>query len=1162
MNRLKQSIDVLLVATCILSAFVLYGCGAQSLGPQEPLLPTIEGSSKFSARFQLEEEPQFFYDLFGKELLEGNEVYNYREQKEFDQNGELFVGWTGQLDSERFSAQLDRTVLTEDSYRGRYTEFAIGDHLRFKPSTLFPNRYILYKTEFDGLRWDISFAQERHLFTLINSRISNPVQLTDAAANLAPTLGRRNGLNEDAGVRHIENARLVGFRAQGLLGDIFRVGFTYVNLHKEHPERVENPLMGTVANTPPESISVIFRDDSPEDNHDPQILRADYEQFAAFTGEDSQKDRIQGGVGAAFKEMTVTIVTQELEDVEPLTAEEEEEGIQPPEPQALPAETITETISVNDIIAMPLGGLPSVVIDTDPAWRIVEGFNKMKIVIVFVDSEGASPSPEVQQLISEGAIEIDADPRTVQSVTFDMVVAGDYNIAVIGNSPANRAESDPDIQEWIKTEDGHIQMPYRDVIQAPGNYGQSSDYTSNRATLQHKPGSWTGEGRPRKVRYRYGAARAALLYGLDLEGTIGNVFVRAHYSINGKYKQYPTIPKGQIGFSRLKTTIEGEDGEEETGISIDPATGLPLDSNGIPTYSETEGQRFEAMLGGDGADETAALNADDETMGRETAWFVQLKSRFGKLYLEGVYYHIDPGYTTTYLNFGSNTNRDQEYSLERTPASQAEQDPWDELNYALIEDDDDDDDWPDDDDFDGVLPRADDRDQNGVLDFQEDFLIFDADPPVFTDLVDLNNNGTIDSLEDDFEPQYEYGIDREGYHVFAEYDLLDNLSLKVGWLNENEISSRRKNDSKYLHVSYQRDIPDFGTVLFQNRFVRVNDDIPDYTITLRVGELEPVQISDELDFYNARVNTTTLQFLYTAVPNLTLEAKFLVVFQNQFEPDEADAIFLDIEAADPEDDFDPATADQRVDFMVPDEQVRAGGDRREFPFYPDHGINALDANDPGLIYDPLNWKPRRYPERSVYNHQIILKGRYEIPLGELPFVDRIGEDLTLTPMVKYIWDYAVDRDLEVYEDEEENELGEIEILEIPESLNPIFFRPTDDEPIEYLRFNRESREDVLGVRLDYQFSQRMNILGGFQYRKFTNRDESFKRYLATPGFEEEDAPILYRPDLRTRIFEIQAINRGEWLGFNIVILAGYRRTTILLDNTTSNTTFVRAMMGF
>ncbi len=1106
MNRLKQSFDVLLVATCILSAFVLYGCGAQSLGPQEPLLPTIEGSSKFSARFQLEEEPQFFYDLFGKELLEGNEVYNYIEEKEFDQTGMLIVGRTGQLDSERFSAQLDRTVLTEDSFRGRYTEFAIGDSMRFKPSTLFPNRYILYKTEFDGLRWDISFAQERHLFTLINSRISNPVQLTDAAANLAPTLGRRNGLNEDAGVRHIENARLMGFRAQGLLGDIFRVGFTYVNLHKEHPERVENPIMGTVANTPPEVISVVFRDDSPEDNHGSVTL---------FSGYDENKHggNIQGGVGAAFKKMTATVITQELED---LTPEEIEEGA---EPKAQPAQTQKIDIFSSDVTPIDVGGLPSDIRESGD-WALVDGFNKMKYDLVFEEH--------------------DIEPRTVQSVVFDMVVAGDYNIAIIGFSDANKAAegADPFAEEWIKTEDGHIEMPYRDVIQAPGNYGQSSDYIENRDARFDNPDSWTGEGKPRKIRYRYGAARAALLYGLDLEGSIGNVFVRAHYSINGKYKQYPTIPKDQTGFSRLTPTIIGEDGEEETGISVDPATGLPLDRNGVPTYSETEGERFEARLGGDGTDESG-----DGEMGRETAWFVQLKSRFGKLYLEGVYYHIDPGYTTTYLNFGANTDRDQPYSLDRTPESQAERDPWDEVNYALIEDDDDDDDWPDDIDFDGVLPRADDRDQNGVLDFQEDFLIFDADPPVFTDLVDLNNNGTIDSLEDDFEPQYEYGVDRQGYHVFAEYDLLDNLSLKVGWLNENEVSSRRQNDSKYLHVTYQRDIPDFGTVLFQNRFVRVRDDIPDYTITLRVGELEPVQISDELDFYNARVNTTTLQFLYTAVPNLTLEAKFLVVLQKQFEQDQEGAIFLDVEGSG--EDGDPLNADQRVDFMVPVEQVRASGDKREFPFYPDHGINALNPEDPGLIYDAENWKKRRYPERDIRNQQTILKARYEIPLGDLPFVDRIGEDLTLTPMVKYIWDRAFDRGAE----------------EIGDALNPRLFVPTDDEPIEYLRFNRRSREDVLGVRLDYQFTQRMNILGGFQYRKFTNRDNNFKQYL-TNFPEDEDVPVLFRPDLRTRIFEVQAINRGEWLGFNIVILAGYRRTTILLDHTTSNTTFVRAMMGF
>ena len=556
----------------------------------------------------------------------------------------------------------------------------------------------------------------------------------------------------------------------------------------------------------------------------------------------------------------------------------------------------------------------------------------------------------------------------------------------------------------------------------------------------------------------------------------------------------------------------------------------------FPTYSETEGERFEAFLGGDGTDEDG-----NGKLGRETAWFVQLKSRFGKLHLEGVLYHIDPGYTTNYLNFGAHPNRGQIYMLERGRPDrpleeQIEQIPWDAANYTLIEDDDDGDDWPDDGDFDGVIPRADDRNQNGVLDFQEDFLIFDADPPVFTHIIDLNNNGIVDPIEDDFEPEYEYGIDRQGYHLKAKYNVFDNLSVQMGWLNESEISSRRKNNTKYLHVTYKRDIPDFGSLHFQNQFVRVQDDIPDYTIVLPVGELEPIQINDELDFYNARVNTTTLQCLYTAVPNLTLEAKLLVLMQKQFEQDKEKALFTDIEYDPISKNFEP---DERVDFMVPINQVRLGA------FYPDHGINALDPNDTGLIYDHTNWKKRRYPERNIRNQLTILKAKYEIPLGDLPFLNKIAADLTLTPMVKYVWDRAFDRSAE----------------EIPKTLNPDLFLPTDDQPVEYLRFNRRSREDILGVRLDYQFTPRLGVLGGFQYRKFSNRDKNFKNYLQTfPA--DVSVPNLYRADMRTRIFEIQAINRGEWLGFYIVILAGHRRITNLFQHKRSNTTFVRAMMGF
>ena len=123
-----------------------------------------------------------------------------------------------------------------------------------------------------------------------------------------------------SGVRNIENARLVGFRGQGVLGEFFRVGFTYVNLHKEHPERLINSFMGTVANTPPETISVVFRDDSPEDNH----TRA-FTDFRSYDP-DLHNNNIQEGVGAAFKSMRITIVTQALEKLPPAAIAE---GIEP-----------------------------------------------------------------------------------------------------------------------------------------------------------------------------------------------------------------------------------------------------------------------------------------------------------------------------------------------------------------------------------------------------------------------------------------------------------------------------------------------------------------------------------------------------------------------------------------------------------------------------------------------------------------------------------------------------------------------------------------------------------------------------------------------------------------------------------------------------------------
>lgn len=1163
MNLSRWSTKLSYIILALFASIILYGCGASSLGPQEPLLPPVAGDAKFSDRFELEEEPQYFFDLFGKELLEGNEVQHYKEEKKFDETGKLYIGRTGQLDSERFTAQLDRTVLTEDNFRGRHTEFAIGDNMRLKPETLFPNKYIIYKTEFDGFRWDISFNRNQHMFTLLNSRISNPTQISETAANLAPTLGRQNAPNEDAAgevgyeVRHIENARLVGLRAQGLLGDVFRVGVTWLNLHKEHPERIENPMMGTVPNTPPTHIIVLFRDDSPEDN---SFTNENIIQFASLTDE-----LRKGGVGVAFKKMTVELTTQARDDEGNLGDE------------------ITETFEIfpDQVDFLPNGSgtaAPDAKANNwsdDGEWLMAEGFDSLRATFDLREKR--------------------IDPRTVKSMNIIMDVAGDYYIDVYGFSPQNapftgepmpwmnpyseeRPEGDPTLYEWIKDADGLIRMPYRDTITRPGNYGQESNYTDKRAELANDPSKWEGSGQPTKVKYQYGAARAAALYGIDFAGTLFKTRIRGQYSINAKYKQYPTVSEDKIGFSekaKAKDALlflnppEVEEGEEEEAPPepVMNGNGNPLflyDETGTTdyegaswdgkplTYSDVDGERFEAKLNGDPNDEGE--------MGRETAWFINLKHRFGKLYLEEAFYHVDPGYTTTYHNFGANTDRDATYSIERTPESGAEQTPFDETDYQLIEDDDDNDDWPDSEDYDGVLPEADDRDRNGTLDYHEDFLIFDADPPVFGDLIDLNNNGIVDALEDDYEPEFEYGTNIEGFHIAGTYDILDNMSLKLGWLRESQVSSSRKNHSKYLHLIYDRDIPDFGTLRFQDRLVITQDNIPDYAITLRAGETEPVAVTDMLDYYNARVNTSTLKFTYTAIPGLTLESNILYVLQKQFQPEDEDAISLD----------NPETPkSERVDFMVPETQIRESGDKRAFPFYPDYGYSYPTQStifESETLFDPANWTAREYQNKTIKQRMIILKGRYEIALGDLPFLKKIGEDMTLTPMAKYVWINNVDREEDdpMYWPAKEKIAKSYEVELRSLAFNPLIYEVGNKEVNEYLRLNRSSREDVLGLRFDYLFTQRMTLLAGLQWRKFVNKDEEFENFLDFQGVPSEDRGDieLYRSNRKSRIIELQIINRGQWLGFNIVILAGFRSNTNLLRHETANTTFVRALMGF
>ncbi|MGB9594983.1 MAG: hypothetical protein ACPL7B_01775, partial [Candidatus Poribacteria bacterium] len=385
------------------------------------------------------------------------------------------------------------------------------------------------------------------------------------------------------------------------------------------------------------------------------------------------------------------------------------------------------------------------------------------------------------------------------------------------------------------------------------------------------------------------------------------------------------------------------------------------------------------------------------------------------------------------------------------------------------------------------------------------------------------------------DPDYKYGADTKGFHLAGSYDILANMTIKLGWLNEKQVSSARRNNSKYFQINYERDIPDFGTLLFQNRLVRVKDDIIDYAITLRVGEVEATEVRDELDFYDSMYNTTTLQLTYTGIPRLKLITKYLLSFEKHYSPKDEDKIRKD----------DPSTkVDEAIDFMLEDQQLRSSGDAREYTF---------NGMDPVLAFDQANWIPRRYKDATVKFNTFIIKSSYELPVGKLPGIRAFAENLTLTPMIKWVFERNWDRKWE----------------ERP--LDPTQVSPTDYQSEEYLRFNQNTRETIGLIRLDYVFTPSLNILGGFQYRRLLNMDENYKLKFLKPWGEDVRTPVQWRADQKKRIWALQAINQGEWLGFNIRILVGYKKTTILpiilytgkkKPKTTSNETYVRALMGF
>ncbi len=170
----------------------------------------------------------------------------------------------------------------------------------------------------------------------------------------------------------------------------------------------------------------------------------------------------------------------------------------------------------------------------------------------------------------------------------------------------------------------------------------------------------------------------------------------------------------------------------------------------------------------------------------------------------------------------------------------------------LVADNDDLDQWPDDIEHNdplapyptslsaagnGVFPGLD-PDNDGVLDFNIDnaggtdafqpFLGYDAEPPELVYGDDFNNNGQADFRENDNLPDYMYPADHRGWHAFVNVKPTEHTLVRLGRYRVRQERIGRRNYTDYLEGQYSREWPALGFLRLNQRFKRLEDDVPDH----------------------------------------------------------------------------------------------------------------------------------------------------------------------------------------------------------------------------------------------------------------------------------------------------------------------------------------------
>lgn len=117
--------------------------------------------------------------------------------------------------------------------------------------------------------------------------------------------------------------------------------------------------------------------------------------------------------------------------------------------------------------------------------------------------------------------------------------------------------------------------------------------------------------------------------------------------------------------------------------------------------------------------------------------------------------------------------------------------------------------------------------ENFFPDYDEPFLRYSSDRPEFLCGIDLNNNGWVDRFENDDQPDYPYKKDHWGHNLYTSVQVVPELELTFGRLDQELHVAKRQNRTWYGIASFERDWSALGRFRFFEMLKQAEDNIAD-----------------------------------------------------------------------------------------------------------------------------------------------------------------------------------------------------------------------------------------------------------------------------------------------------------------------------------------------